>query len=133
MSEITRNDLKVILMFGIHIAKIDDDFAVWEKNILNRFADAMGLTETEREKLTGEKISLAEGLLKLSGKEAKSLLLKTLCAVSHSDGEAHDKEIDFISKVFSKLGDQMFMLPRSEWGVYESEVFATLESLNLTD
>ena len=129
MPDITREDLKVILLFGIHIAKIDDDFAVWERQILSRFADAMGLTEEEKLELGKQQVSLASGLQKLSSKDAKSLLLKTLCAVSHSDGEAHDAEIDFISKVFLKLGDQMFMLPRSEWGVYESEVFSVLEEL----
>ena len=48
MSSVTRNDLKTILLFGIHIAKIDGDFAVWEKKVLARFAEAMRLTEEEK-------------------------------------------------------------------------------------
>jgi len=130
MPDITRDDLKIVLAFGIHIAKIDDDFAVWEKRILARFAEAISLTEEERAELANTKVSLSDGLDRLSSQDAKYLLLKTLCAVSHSDGEAHQAEIDFISRVFAKLGDQMFMLPRNEWGVYEGEVFGILEALS---
>lgn len=34
MSEMTRDDMKTILLFGIHLAKIDGNFDVWEKKVL---------------------------------------------------------------------------------------------------
>ena len=129
MSELTREDCIIILQFGIHIAKIDGDFDVWEKKVLKRFADAMGLTEQEKTEMLNKTISLAHGLEKLSSIEARSLLLKTLCAVSDSDGEAHETEIEFINKVIEKLGSQVFVLPRSEWKVYQDEVISTLQSM----
>jgi tellurite resistance protein len=123
MSGVTRDDLKTILLFGIHIAKVDEEFAPFEKDILHRFADAMKLTEAERTQLLETKISLVDGLQRLSGQEARALLLKTLCAVSKSDGKTHPAEMSFIHKVIDKLGDQVFVLPEAEWGSYEQEVF----------
>ena len=131
MSELNRNDLKTILLFGIHLAKIDGDFAVWEKKILARFSDAMKLTENEKSEMVHQEISLSQGLRRLSGQGAKSLLVKTLCAVSHSDGDAHPNEIDFIHKVVEKLEAQVFILSQGEWGTYEEEVIAELnEAVN---
>lgn len=130
MPDINREDLKIILLFGIHIAKIDGDFDVWERRILARMADAMKLSEEERKSLLGERVSLAHGLRDLSSPAARSLLLKVLCAVSHADGSAHDAELEFIAKVIDKLGSQVFVLSRSEWGVYEDEVFQTLAEVS---
>lgn len=127
MSELTREDLKTILLFGIHIAKVDGDFDVWEKKILARFAEAMGLTEAEKEQMTHQRISLADGLSHLSGQKAKTLLWKTLCAVSHSDGEAHETEVDFIHKVIEKVGGQIFLHAVKDWGAYEQEVMNELQ------
>lgn len=127
MSELTREDLKTILLFGIHIAKVDGEFDVWEKKILARFADAMGLTDAEKEQMTHQKISLAGGLKQLSGQRAKTLLWKTLCAVSHSDGETHETEVDFIHKVLDKVGGQIFLHAVKDWGAYEQEVLDELQ------
>lgn len=126
MSDLNRDDLKIILLFGIHLAKIDGDFAVWEKKLLARFADAMKLTEREKSELVHQEISLSQGLQRLSGQGAKSLLVKTLCAVSFSDGDTHPNEVDFIHKVVEKLETQVFILPQGEWGAYEDEVMAEL-------
>ncbi len=126
MSDLNRDDLKIILLFGIHLAKIDGDFAVWEKKILARFADAMKLTEREKSEMVHQEISLSQGLRRLSGQEAKSLLVKTLCAVSHSDGDTHPNEVDFIHKVVERLETQVFILPQGEWGTYEDEVITEL-------
>lgn len=128
MSELTREDLKTVLLFGIHIAKIDGEFDVWEKKLLARFADAMGLTPEEREEMTTQKISLANGLSKLTSQQAKTLLWKTLCAVSYSDGDAHEAEIDFIHKVIEKVGGGVFLLATKDWGTYEQEVLDELLS-----
>ena len=129
MSRLTRDDLKTILQFGIHIAKVDGDFAVWEKKVLARFADAMKLTEPERAQMVGENLRLAQGLASLSSAEAKHLLLKTLCAVAHSDGVPHEAEVDFIQKVMQRLGGQIFILSKDEWGTYEKEVIKTIKEV----
>jgi uncharacterized tellurite resistance protein B-like protein len=122
MSAISRDDLKIILKFGVHIARVDRDFAVWEKRILNRFADAMQLSEAEKAAMASGELSLTQGLAALSGQEARALLLKVLCAVAHSDGVAHEQEVAFITRVVERLGGQAFILPKDEWGSYESEV-----------
>ena len=126
MSGLTRNDLKTILQLGIHIAKIDGDFAVWEKKVLARYADAMKLTEAEKADMVKQNLSLAKGLGSLSSSEAKHLLLKTLCTVAHSDGVPHEAEVDFIQKVMQRLGGQIFILSKEEWGTYEKEVMDTI-------
>jgi tellurite resistance protein len=126
MSNMTRDDLKTILQFGIHIAKIDNDFAVWEKKLLARFAEAMKLTEAEKQEMVDRQVSLSRGLQSLSSQDARALLLKTLCAVSHSDGEEHPAEMEFIQKVIEKLGGQIFILAKAEWGSYEQEVLQAL-------
>lgn len=127
MSDLTRHDLTTILQFGIHIAKIDGDFAVWEKKVLARFADAMHLTEDEKAEMVQQTISLSHGLDSLSGQEARQLLVKTLCAVAHSDGVPHEAELGFITKVMQRLGGQLFILSKDEWGSYEKEV---LDAIN---
>jgi tellurite resistance protein len=129
MSSLTRDDLKTILQFGIHIAKIDGDFAVWEKKVLARYADAMKLTEQERAQMVADKLRLAQGLDSLSSTEANHLLLKTLCSVAHSDGVPHETELDFITKVMQRLGGQIFILSKEEWGIYEKEVIDTINEV----
>lgn len=129
MSALTREDLKTILLFGIHVAKIDEEFAVWERQVLSRFADAMHLSEAEREEMAERDISLAEGLRRLSGQEAATLLVKTLCAVAASDGKDDPVEREFIHKVVERLDTSMFLLPRAEWASYEQEVLEALRGL----
>ena len=128
MSTPTRDDLKTILQFGIHIAKIDGDFAVWEKKALARFADAMRLTEAEKAAMVERTISLASALDSLSGDPAKHLLLKTLCSVASSDGVPHKAELDFLHKVMDRLGGQFFILSKDEWGKYEQEVLEAIQA-----
>ena len=110
MGSITRQDLKTILLFGVHIAKIDDDFAPFEKKILKRFSDEMGLTEEERIDLIVQEVSLGKGLMSLSSDSAKHLLVKTLCAVSFVDGAADKTELDFIEKVINTIGGAFFFV-----------------------
>jgi len=129
MSAITRQDLTTILLFGIHIAKIDDNFDVWEKRILKRFADRMHLSDAERAELLHQEISLGRELRNLSSKDALTLLVKTLCAVSYVDGKANDEELQFIERVVSASGEPVMLMPREEWGVYEEEVFHTLDEV----
>lgn len=129
MSAVTHEDLKTILLFGIHLARIDTQFVPFEKKILARFADAMKLTEEERASLLEQNVSLGEGLKQLSGPEARTLLLHTLCAVSFSDGNTHPAEVEFINKVARKIGDAGALLPKEEWGAYEEQVFQAFEEI----
>ena len=124
MTDYTRDDLKIILSFGVHLAKLDKVFDPFEKKVLGRFADAMNLEATEKSQLLQREVSLGEGLRSLSGQSARILLLKTLCAVSHSDGESSSEEMEFIEHVIETIGSQVFVLPRAEWGVYEDEVLS---------
>ncbi|MDH5753451.1 MAG: TerB family tellurite resistance protein [Deltaproteobacteria bacterium] len=128
MSELTSNDLKIILLFGIHIARIDGNMDPFEREMLSRFADAMKFSAKDKEELLTRKFSLAEGLRSLSSPDARALLLKTLCSIAYCDGDTHETEVDFISKVVEKMGHAAFILPKAEWGSYEEEVFQTIRS-----
>ena len=128
MSDVTRQDLKTILLCAIHLAKVDNEFHLMEKKILRRFSEAMGLQESEREELVAMGGSLAEDLDSLSSKEARELLLKTLCAVSYVDGHTTPEEVEFIQKAQVRLGIDYPILPKGEWGIYEDEVFRDLEA-----
>jgi len=129
MATISRDELMTILMFGVHIAKLDRNFDVWERKILSRFAAAMHLSEKERGALAHQRTSLIKGLQSLESDDARNLLVKLLCAVAHVDGMASETELEFIEKVVVKLKGQVFILPREEWGRYEKEVFTTLDSI----
>ena len=129
MAAINRQDLKTILLFATHVAKVDNEFVAQEKELLAKFADAIKLTAEDRSDMMGKEASLSDGLNHLSSKDAKQLLVKTLCAVSHSDGKAVKAEIEFIHKVIEHFGDSVFVLPREDWGKYEAEVLKTLASL----
>jgi tellurite resistance protein len=120
--------LKTIIRFGIHLARIDNDFAAFEKKILRRFSDTMGLTQADRDELLKGEASLATGLKGLASKESKNLLVKTLCAIAHADGTANKEELDFIQKVIAKFSDSVFVYPREEWGMYEEEVVKIIEA-----
>ena len=127
MSDISRQDLKTILVFAIHLAKVDSKFHMMEKKILKRFSDSMDLQDDEREELVAMGGSLAGDADALSSSNAKELLLKTLCAVSFVDGNTSPEEVDFIQKVQTKLGIDYPLPVKEEWGVYEEEVFSVLE------
>jgi uncharacterized tellurite resistance protein B-like protein len=129
MSSISRDELKTILAFGVHIAKLDKKFAVWERKILARFAEAMKLSEEERRTLAHQRFSLSQGLDAIGSDEARVLLVKLMCAVSFVDGSASDANMEFIERVVARLKSQVFILPREEWGRYEKEVFNTLDEL----
>jgi tellurite resistance protein len=129
MAAITRQDLKTILLFATHVAKVDNEFVTQEKELLHKMADAIKLTQDERTALLTQEASLNTGLNQLSSKEAQQLLVKTLCAVSNSDGRAVKSEIEFIQKVIEHFGDAVFVLPREEWGTYEVEVMKVLAAI----
>ncbi|MCZ6556840.1 MAG: hypothetical protein O7A69_03570 [SAR324 cluster bacterium] len=126
---ISRQDLKAILVFAIHLAKVDSDFHLQEKKMLKRYADTIGLQDEERDELVGLGGSLDQDADALSSNEAKELLLKTLCAVSFVDGNTTADEVDFIQKVQLKLGIDYPLPVKADWGGFEEEVFTTLEEV----
>jgi uncharacterized tellurite resistance protein B-like protein len=129
MSEITRKDLKAILLCAIHLAKVDNDFSLMEKKLLRRYADTIGLEESEREELVAMGGSLASDVDSLSSKGAMELLIKTLCAVSFVDGSTDPEEIEFIQKVLVRTGIDYPVPPKEDWGIYEEEVFKELKAI----
>ena len=129
MGDITREDLKTILKFGIHLARLDSNFHIEEKRVLRRFSEAIGLTDAEREALMAGDSSLGHGLVDLSSDAAKELLLKTLCIISFVDGHTGPDEVGFIERVIEKMNSTSFLLPKEEWGGYEKEVFDTISKL----
>jgi len=131
MSAISREELLTIMLFGLHIAKIDNNMDVWERKMLVRFAEAIHLTDEERVGLSKGGVSLSEKMKNLNTIESRQLLVKMLCAVCFADGAANAHELGFIEKVVSKLGSEVFVLPREEWGLYEGEVFKTLQALGV--
>ena len=129
MSEVTRKDLKAILLCAIHLAKVDNDFSLLEKNLLRRFADMIGLEKNEREELVSMGGSLASDVDGLSSTDAMELLIKTLCAVSFVDGDTGPEEIDFIQKVLVRTGIDYPVPPKEDWDIYEAEVFKSLQEI----
>lgn len=126
---VTQDELKTILSFGVHLAKLDGDFNVWERKLLAHFADAMQLSEADKQQLMSEKFSLGSGLRRLGSDEAQVFLVKTLCAVAFVDGDTSPVEVEFIERVVSQLSAQVFLLGRAEWGKYVEEVNAQIEAL----
>ena len=122
MSLINREDLIIIFMFGLHLAKIDKNFHKLEKRLLKSYQDQLKLTEEEAKELFTDRKSLEESSERLSSNRAKLLLIKTVCAVSHSDGVEHELEVEFINRINFRLGEVLELPPWEEWGKYENEV-----------
>jgi tellurite resistance protein len=120
--------LKTIIRFAVHIARIDGSVDAFEKKVLRRIADTMGLTAQDRAALLQGEASLATGLKSLHSSDAKNLLVKTLCAIAHADGTANKNELEFIQKVVAKFSDSVFVYPREEWGQYEDEVMGIIQA-----
>lgn len=130
MSDLTREDLKTILIFALHVARVDDNLAGIEKSILGRYIELTQLDEGERADLLQQRHSLSDDLSHLSGEEAKTLLVKTICAIAHADGVMHDTEDSFIRKVNHQLGDVLALPPFDEWGAFKDEVLFILGTLD---
>lgn len=128
MSRLSRQDLKTILLCGIHLAKVDSDFSLQEKKLLRRFSEAMNLADGERAELLAMGGSIAENLEQLTSDYARELLLKTLCAVSFVDGVTDAEEIAFIEKVRGAVAADFPLPPPEEWSGFEEEVFSIVES-----
>ena len=128
MSAVSREEFKLILLFCVHLAKIDEDFSFPEKKLLSRFTETLKLAEAERAVLLEGEFSLVEGLKNLASEGAREMLVKCLCLVSYADGVHHPEEVAFIEKVMRSINQTIFILPKEEWGNYESEVFSAVEA-----
>ena len=126
MGELTKDDLKTTLLFALHIARVDEDFAPTEKKILSKFVDLVGFDKEDREELTGAGRSLALRLNTLSGEFARTFLVKTLCAIAHADNLMHSSERAFLEKVQALLGGSIDLPPFDEWENLEKEVLEEL-------
>ena len=131
MEEVSRNDLKIILMFGLHLAMADNDFTLQGKNFLGGFFRKLRLSESEKKEVARRQISLAEYLGKLSSEAATEQLVEFLCAVSRVDGKMDEAEIEFIEKVHSLLKRKKPLLPLEEWGEYEERATAQLDRIEV--
>lgn len=130
MADISHEDFKIILRFALHVAKVDEEFAGLEKQILRRFVELARISEEERMEMMNADKSLAHGLEHLSSGDARELLVKSLCAVAHSDGVMHDTEREFIDRVNTQLGNLISLPPFEEWEAYEHEVLALLNEMD---
>jgi len=130
MADLTRDDLKTILVFALHVARVDDNLAGIEKTILGRYIEVTHLDENERRELAQQSHSLSHDIDGLSGPDAGSLLVKTICAVAHADGIKHAMEDSFIRKVNAQLGNVVPLPPFDEWGDFADEVLAILANLD---
>lgn len=128
MATINRQDLKIIFMFGLHAAKIDKNFHQLEKELLKKYSDELKLTDGEMADLVHDRQSLENLLEQLSGDRAKILLMKTICAVSHSDGVKHEAEQGFIARINARVNEVLDLPPWEQWGKYEQEVLETLRT-----
>lgn len=126
MGDLTKDDLKTTLLFALHIARVDEDFAPSEKQILSKFIDLVGFDDADREELSGAGRSLALRLNHLSGEFARAFLVKTLCAIAHADDLMHSSEKAFLEKVQALLGGSIDLPPFKEWKTLETEVLEEL-------
>lgn len=126
MGDLTKDDLKTTLLFALHIARVDEDFAPAEKQILSKFVDLVGFDEEDRGELTGAGRSLALRLNNLSGEFARAFLIKTLCAIAHADNLMHSSEKAFLEKVQALLGGKIELPPFDKWKSLETEILEEL-------
>lgn len=63
MEEVTRNDLKIILMFGLHLAMADNDFTLQGKKFLGVFFSGnSGFPKAKKRRLPAGKLALRNTL-----------------------------------------------------------------------
>lgn len=129
VEEITRNDLKIILMFGLHMAMPGSDFSLPEKQLLGRFFKKLRLSKSEKKEVTRQQISLVEYLGELSSEAATEQLVEFLCAVARVDGKLDEAKISFIEKVISQLKRKKPLLSLEEWGEYDKRAAVLVDSI----
>ena len=128
--KLTRDDLKNMLRFGVHVAKVDGEMNEEERLTLVRFARAMKLSEQERNLMLKDEITLAQAMRRLSGSPAETLLVKVMCAVANADGQILPVEQEFFERVLERLKEQVFVYTKSKWDQYEAEVLKDFANLS---
>lgn len=126
MRGMNRDDLIIILKLAVHMAKADEDLSVLEKQIVGHLVEKIGLSGEERAEigvLGEEPERIAE---RLSSSEAKAFLIKTLCAISKSDGILHYTENQLLTRINEALGMPVALRPWEEWMHYETEVMEVM-------
>ena len=126
MGDITSVDLKTILSLAVQAAKVDKQMAVYEKEIIDQFAETLALEPEDKAELIDARPSVAESLGALSGDPARAFLIKTLCAIAYSDGREHEAERAMIDEANSQLRTPLTLKPWAEWETYVEEVVDTL-------
>lgn len=119
---VTREDLLTALCIGVHVAKLDQNFAESEKRILGELADLIKLTDDEKERLVNREATLAELIDRLSSSESIMLMIKTVCLIAYVDGKVVDVEQDFLNKMLEKIDFDFRLKSSEEWGSYETDV-----------
>ena len=127
-SELSKSDLRIILLVGVHLAKVDGEFHWEEVRILEMMNDILQLTAEERQELLQGGFNLKEGLRALTTPKAREFLVKTLCAIAHSDQNIHGAEWEFINKINSSVGIPLELKPPGMWYEYEEEVVEILQT-----
>lgn len=125
--EVTRPDLRNILLVGIHLSKVDKDFNWEEARFLNMINDILQLTSEEKRELLHEGFNVMEGLDTLVTRKARNLLVKFLCAIAHSDQVIQGSEVEFINRVNARFGNLVAFKPPGAWHEYEEEVAEILQ------
>lgn len=125
-SELSMSDLRVVLLVGIHLAKVDGEFHGEEARILQLINDLLELTTEERKELLQSGFNLKEGLRALTTPKARELLVKTLCAIAYSDEDIGAAELDFIHRIKTTVGFLPEIKPPVMWHEYEHEVLEIL-------
>ena len=120
--EVTRPDLRNILLIGIHLSEVDNDFSWEEARILSKINDILQLTSEEKQELLHEGYNVMKGLDTLVTAKARRLLLNFLCAIAHSDQVIQGSEVEFIHRVNARFGNLVTIKPLDAWQEYEEEV-----------
>ena len=125
--EVTMSDLRIILLVGIHLAKVDEEFSWEEARVLNKLNNILQLTSEEKQELLHEGFNVMKGLDALVTAKARTLLVKTLCAIANSDQFIHGSEMEFINRINDRFGNLVTMKPPGAWHEYEEEVAEILQ------
>jgi uncharacterized tellurite resistance protein B-like protein len=126
MPAIERSELLAIVKLALHLARADDAVSLPEKHLLAQLLQSVQPSAEERAGLRpddGDWQPTADAVVSPAGRE---LLIKILCAVSHSDGLLHFAEARLVQAVNEHLGRPVELPPWESWMNYENEVLTLL-------
>ena len=126
MSDITPADLRAVLSLSIQVARVDKQMAVYEKEIIDQMAEALGLSPDEKAAELDAQLTVGETFQTLSGEPAKQFMVKSLCAVAFADGRDHEGERAIIDDANGRLNPPLELKPWEQWEDYVEEVVDAL-------